>query len=505
MFSRFFPFLFIFSLFQLIFAVHACEFPTIQSWWTSELLPGSERWFTNPPLETEIQYRLTPQPDLSWQAVQPAELLTFYINSESKYQTVLGFGTSLEATTVYAIRKNKTLEQQREILKALIDPETGMGLNLFRITIGTSDFSDGRKLSPHPKGFYSYQDDLNTPFSIANDIQLGIPAILNLAQEVAANLKPPRTIQFLASCWSPPGWMKTSQELIGGTLKPDYEKKLAQYFRQFIESYQRLGIPILAMTLQNEPNFLPDDYPGMFLSREQELNLTIAAYEEFNSESSPLPISTQLWINDHNFEYWKKADFILQSLEKMGKKHYVGAVAFHNYSHSPVSNMTRLHQKHPEIPVAFTEKSEFGVIGMYHIQQYLQNWSTCYFSWVTMSTQQLDEHNQGPYNKPGELSPTLLIQKNGHLPEWYKIPEYYLISQFSRFIQPGACRIACTPGAPDKVTAVAFINPDQTIVLVLVNQTAKEQEFRAIFQEKQFKTTLSAKTVATYCWTGPKS
>jgi O-glycosyl hydrolase len=162
--------------------------------------------------------------------------------------------------------------------------------------------------------------------------------------------------------------------------------------------------------------------------------------------------------------------------------------------------MARLQEKHPEIRMTFIEKSEFGVDGMYFIQQYFRNWSTCYLSWVTMSTQQLDEHNQGPYNKPGELSPTLFIQKDGVTSEWYKIPEFYMLSQFSRFIQPGACRIECTPGSPNRLTAISFINPDQTIITVLVNQTDKDQSFRVIYQGKQFHARLPRKTVGTYLW-----
>ncbi len=500
MFDYYFKTAFFLFYLPFCFICNAQENQSIQSWWSSELYPADNRWFTNPPAESKIRYRLSPQSDLNWQPFKTEASLTFQINPDQKYQMVLGFGTSLEATTIYAICKNKTPEQQREILTALIDPTTGMGLNLFRITIGTSDFSDGRKFSRHLKGFYSYQDDPDLPFSIGNDIQLGILDILRMAIEVGKKLNPPRTIKFIASCWSPPGWMKASNELIGGTLKPGYERKLAFYFRQFIEASQNQGIPIYAMTLQNEPNFLPDDYPGMRLSHEQELNLVLATYEEFRYASSESLISTEIWINDHNFDYWKKADFILNSLEKAGKKHYVDAVAFHNYSNSPVSNMARLQEKHPEIRMTFTEKSEFGVDGMYFIQQYFRNWSTCYLSWVTMSTQQLDEHNQGPYNKPGELSPTLFIQKDGVTSEWYKIPEFYMLSQFSRFIQPGACRIECTPGSPNRLTAISFINPDQTIITVLVNQTEKDQSFRVIYQGKQFHARLPRKTVGTYLW-----
>ncbi|MAG20703.1 MAG: glycosyl hydrolase [Candidatus Marinimicrobia bacterium] len=475
----------------------------IEVWWSSELLPDSHSpvWYTNPPDPSEIRYKLDRQTELKWKkSVKPAGPV-IRVNPDKTYQTVLGIGTSLEATTLYAIKKNRSEEEVREILKLLIDPDHGMGFNLFRITIGTSDFSDGRTVSTHPKGFYSYQDNSEAEFSIQPDIDLGIVDMLKLTADVAANLDPPQEIKFTAACWSPPGWMKTSGTLIGGTLKSGYEKHLAGYFRKFIEAYAAEGIPIYAITIQNEPNYLPKDYPGMMLTPEQEMAVVVAAYENFHSNLSDKDeLQTKIWINDHNFEDWVNADYILTALEKMGKKHYVDATAFHNYTPFPASNMSKLHQKHPHTDIQLTEHSEWGVAGMRNIQQYFQNWSRSYMYWVTMTTKKLDEHNQGPYNRLGELSPTLLIEKNSFSPEWYVTPEYYLISQFSKFIRPGAIRINCDKGSDANVTFVAFKNLDNSIVLVGVNQTKKSRTFTVKYNEKMFSASLAAKCMGTYRW-----
>ena len=295
--------------------------------------------------------------------------------------------------------------------------------------------------------------------------------------------------------------MKTSGSLIGGTLKPGYEKHLAQYFRKFIEAYTAQGIPIHAITIQNEPNFLPDEYPGMRLTPEQEMKIVIATYDAFHHDpDGKAEIRTKLWINDHNFEDWVNADYILSSLEKSGQKNYVDAVAFHNYTDEPVENMTRLHERHPQIDIQLTEHSEWGVAGMFNIQQYFINWSRSYMYWVTMTTRQLDEHNQGPYNRIDELSPTLLIENPDHSDEWIITPEYYLLSQFSKFVQPGARRIACDPGTFDRVTFVAFKNPDGKIVVIAVNQTHHDQTFSLQFHKNEVSTILPAKTVGTFLW-----
>ena len=120
--------------------------------------------------------------------------------------------------------------------------------------------------------------------------------------------------------------------------------------------------------------------------------------------------------------------------------------------------------------------------------------------WVPMTTHQLDEHNQGPYNDLSSLSPTLFIERAGNSSEWYVIFEYYLLLQFSRFIRPGALRMECDKGKKKSLTAVAFMNPDSAFVLVLVNQSKEDQSFNVIFTNKSFSGSLFAGTVGTYLW-----
>lgn len=473
--------------------------PTVRVWWSSELLPESPRWYTDPPPESAIRHRLERRPDLEFGDTTSPGGLSVRVDPERTYQSVLGIGTSLEDTTLYAMRKGKSRQETKEVAREILDPTTGLGMTLFRITIGTSDFSDGRSVSSHPRGFYSYRDRREAAFSVENDERLGIIDMLKLVQETAGELD--RSITFFASPWSPPPWMKTSGQLIGGTLADGYAGELARYFRQFVEAYQARGIPIHAITLQNEPNFVPDDYPGMRLTWEQERDLVVATYREFrDTRGGKAELGTRLWINDHNFEYWTNADALLSSLAREGRAHYVDAVAFHNYSDSPASNASRLRERHPETDIVFTEHSEWGVSGMFNIQQYFWNWSRSYTYWVTMTTRKLDERNQGPWSRPGELSPTLLIERDPQGREWYRTPEFYLLGQFSRFIQPGALRIECDRGSADAVTLVCFLNPDQTVAMVAVNQTAEEQRFRVLFEGRQMEARLPFKTVGTYVW-----
>ena len=471
----------------------------VNVWWSSELKPGSKIWYTNPPPVGAIKYKLSRQKDISLSHDIQQKGIVFNIDPDVRYQSVLGFGLSLEETSIYALRKNKNEAQIRQFIRLLLNPEKGMGISLFRITIGTSDFSDGRSVSDHPKGYYTYQDDPNQPFSIQNDKDLQIIETLRMVIEEAENLSLRNGVKFFASVWSPPSWMKTSGSLIGGTLKEGFEGELAKYFRKFIEAYQDEGIPIHAITIQNEPNFAPKTYPGMLLTPEQEKDIAKALKKEFDqNDGDNKPISAEIWINDHNMNHWKNADRVLRDLKKENKTGVVQAVAFHNYNMAPTSNMSKLHDRHPDVDLHLTEHSEWGVSGMYNIQQYFQHWCRSYSYWVPYTTRDLGEHNQGPYNKLGALSPTLFIEKKDGSPDWYVTPEYYLISQFSRFIRPGAVRIQCNNGNKKQLTSIVFRSIDGSIVQVLVNQTSTRQEFSTVMGESGFSDFIEPKTVGTY-------
>lgn len=474
----------------------------VEVWWSSELLPGSPKWFTDPPAASEIKYKLDKQPNIRFRHNDNRKALNINIDPSQQFQSILGIGIALEGTTINAMRKNKTDEELSEIIKAFIDPQKGIGFNMFRLCIGLSDFSDGRSVSEHPQGFYSYQETPDEPFSIQRDIDYGKIAMIKKVQEVAEQLNPPEELTFFASAWSPPPWMKTSGALIKGTLKPGYEKQLAKYFRNFVEAYEDLGIPIHAITIQNEPNWEPDTYPGMRLSPQQEADIVRATYEEFHDNlNGKREINTKLWINDHNFEDWENANEVLTTLGAEDKKHYVDAVAFHNYiDGDSISYMSRLQKLHPSVNMQMTEHSEWGVTGMNNIQQYFLHGSQSYMYWVAMTTQVLNEHNQSPYADVVELSPTLMVEKEPKSPKYYTTPEYYLIGLFSKFIKPGAVRIGCDYGSTDKVTAIAFKGPNGKIICVLVNQTEEEQLLQLTYNEHTFTSNLPAKTAGTYRW-----
>jgi uncharacterized protein (TIGR03382 family) len=455
----------------------------------------------------------------------PTAPLLVQVDPDQRFQSLLGIGTSLEDTTLYAILKNKTDDQRRAILKDLLDPATGIGLNLIRITIGTADFSDGRSVAgseANPQGWYSYQDGgPDSAFSIANDKNVystealsypgGIVAALKLAQQVAADSG--NELTFFASPWSPPAWMKSPSTLVGTTalgqttLKEGFEPQLAQYLRNFVMAYEAEGIPIHAITLQNERNFTPSGYPGMLLSDQQEADLVEATYENFHNiggEHGP-ELHAGLWILDHNFDQVGSAIAVMDLLAAKDKVAYVDAAAFHHYGGDP-SQMTQFSDRYPATDMVFTEGAVWGVgnasgqgANFQEVVKMLRNGARSYVDWVTMVTHDSAEHIQGPFAAPPNLSPVLLMSAPDDV-GYVRTPEFFMLGQFSRYIKPGAVRIASGVGTPDRAMTVAFRNPDGQLVLVAVNASGFDQDITIAYRGWQVTGTVPKKAVGTFLW-----
>ncbi|HPH22213.1 MAG TPA: glycoside hydrolase family 30 beta sandwich domain-containing protein, partial [Haliscomenobacter sp.] len=77
-------------------------------------------------------------------------------------------------------------------------------------------------------------------------------------------------------------------------------------------------------------------------------------------------------------------------------------------------------------------------------------------------------------------------------------PAYYIIAHASKFVQPGAKRMASNTAL--SLANVAFKNPDGTTVLLVVNDGEKELEFRVSAGKTGFTHKLGAGAVATLLW-----
>lgn len=450
----------------------------VEVWWSSEVDPGKLKWFEGP---RDIPYRLSRQPDIALTVPQETETTRITITPSHAGQQILGMGTSMEDTTISNLARMSPARRE-EVLRLLVDEESGIGLNLIRITLGTSDFTG--------QAFYTYNDmpegvtDFEQRyFSIKKDVEFGIVETVQQLTALAPKVK------IFASSWSPPAWMKTSGSLKRGSLKegPEYTSALAKYYRLAIQAYQEHGIPIYAMTLQNEPLF-ETDYPSCYMPPERQRELAVALRQELEQHG----LETKIWIFDHNFsDAWAYVTPILNDAAGCGA---VDGIALHDYEGSP-EVMSEIHAAYPDKPIYLTERSLWGSAGADRMAQYFRNYACSYNAWVTM----LDS-NISPHQWLGTPGPTMMIRDAADVDNYWIIPEYYLLGQYTRFVEPGAYRVASDYGSKETVTNVVFRNPGGELVAVVINQSESEQEFCVLCAGRQWTAKLPAKTVGTYRW-----
>ena len=214
----------------MVFNAVAAETPAPVRWWASSV---------------DGKLQLTEQPALEWKLPANADKAeSVKVDPTVEFQTMLGMGSSLEPATCWNLSRLAAAERE-QLMAQLVSPKTGIGMNLMRLCIGTPDFTGDP--------WYSYADlppgetdpELKQ-FSIERDRRYILPAI-KLARQKNPDLL------FFASPWSPPGWMKSTGTMIGGHLLPQHYAAYAEYFVRFIRAYEAEGIPIYAVTIQNEP------------------------------------------------------------------------------------------------------------------------------------------------------------------------------------------------------------------------------------------------------------
>ena len=177
------------------------------------------------------------------------------IDPTRQFQRMAGFGAAITEASAWLIRHGLPPEPREALMKELFTREgAGVGFDLTRLTIGASDFSRRHySLNDMPPG---QTDPELRHFSLDPERADVIPAV---KQALALNPQ----LQVMASPWSAPGWMKTTDSLVQGQLRPEFYGAFANYLVRYVQGMAAEGVPIFALTLQNEPHFEPGDYPGM--------------------------------------------------------------------------------------------------------------------------------------------------------------------------------------------------------------------------------------------------
>ena len=431
---------------------------------------------------------LARDPDLSWRDDAPTGVTRLTVDTATQYQQVVGFGASLTDASTWLIQTKLTPAARQALLRELFGRDPGLGFSLTRLDMGASDFS---------RSHYSYDDvppgetdSTLARFSIDPDRAETIPVV-----KAALAVNP--QLEVMASPWSAPAWMKTSGSLIKGSLRPDAYAAFAQYFRRFIDAYAAEGIPIYAITIQNEPHHEPENYPGM--------RVTPASRAAFiGGHLGPLlrreGITTRILDWDHN---WDEPASPLAVLGDATARQYVAGVAWHCYA-GDVSAQAQVHEAHPDKETWFTECSggewspKFGDNLKWQVRNLIIGATRGWAKGVLMWNMALDE-NHGPHlggcdNCRGVVtidSRTGAVTRN---------VEYWVLGHASRFVRPGARRIASSSGV-DGVESVAFRNADDgSKAMIALNTASEDRTLGVQVGARWFGYTLPAGAVATFTW-----
>lgn len=373
------------------------------------------------------------------------------------YQKIRGFGGAFTEAAGYTLSKLSE-EKQKEIAVAYFG-EDGIGYTMGRTHINSCDFSLSN---------YAYVEDpednnLDT-FTRERD-QLYIVPFIRLAQQVSKE-----HIEFLASPWSPPAFMKTNGEMNhGGKLKEEYRKLWAEYICRYIKDCREDGIPVNMITIQNEPE-ATQEWDSCRYSALEEMEFVRDYLGPVMKEQGLSDIEIYIW--DHNKEImYERAKDILKD-EKAAE--YIAGVGFHWYTGDHFEAVSLVREQYPDKELLFTEGCvEYSRFmdsnDVYKAEMYahdilgnLNAGMNGYIDWNLV----LDEKG-GPNHVNNLCAAPIMCDCNSGTYE--KRLSYYYVGHFSKYIHRGARRIAVTKYT-DQIEVTAFLNPDGEKVVVLLNK-----------------------------------
>ncbi|OAH10689.1 discoidin domain-containing protein [Streptomyces jeddahensis] len=436
---------------------------------------------------------LSKQPSVPWKAGPAPAGSTITVDTTRTYQPMTGFGASFTDSSAWLVGTKLDSAQRDALMRDLFSRRDGIGLSALRQPMGASDFT--------ASGNYSYDDmpaGQSDPtlanFTIDHDRSYTLPLL-----KQARKINPQLTL--MATPWSPPGWMKTSDSMVTGRLKQDAYQPYADYFAKFLKAYAAAGVPVRYITPQNEPLYEPAGYPGMYVPADQEKTF-ITRYLAPTLRAEGL--STRILGYDHN---WDVTSYPESLYADPASAQHVTGTAWHCYAGNVVAQSV-VHNDYPNKPAFQTECSggswegdeQGGFAGaMDNVINGPRNWAQSIVRWNIA----LDA-DSGPTNN-GCLTcrPVVTVSENSD-GKWSYTPtaDYWALAQASKFVQPGARRVASSTLGKGSIEDVAFTNPDGSTALVTYNSGSTARTFSVGWGDRHVTYTLAAGAAATFTWTG---
>ena len=407
------------------------------------------------------------------------------LDPAQRFQEMTGFGGALTESSAWVLAQ-LSAEKRAEILHRYYDPQDGLGYTLARTHINSCDFSLNMWALDETPGDY---DLLN--FSLASMRRWLLP-LLHDAYNAAGG-----KLHILASPWSPPSWMKTNNRMDdGGSLRGEYAPAWARYYVKFVQAMeQEEKLPIWALTVQNEPE-AKQVWESCLYTPEQERDFV---RDHLGPALEKAGLSrVKLLAHDHNRDILEKHAAAAFGDPKAAK--YLWGAALHWYVSNDCAASSRVHAQFPDKAILFTEGcwEGGGAIGSWaHGEGYarnmigdFRNWVCGYIDWNIVLDQRGGPNHVGNFcDAPVIVDTTTKEVRYG--------PSFYYIGQFSRFVKPGAHRIAAT-GGPAELQSVAFVNPDGSLATIVLNESDAPVNFVLSAGHEALACSVPAHAIQTY-------
>ncbi|KAL4158475.1 hypothetical protein PRNP1_004251 [Phytophthora ramorum] len=437
----------------------------------------------------------------------------FVIDTTTTYQSIIGFGgafTDAAAINVYLLDSGL-----QDILVDAYFGDDGLQYTIGRVPIGSTDFS---------LTIYSYNNvegDLAMEnFSIDMDKAKKIPFIQRALSTSTRGMK------LFGSSWAPPAWMTTENTTINCAVQGypggEYWQALALYYSKFVSAYEDENIPIWAITTQNEPteqfsfkswqslrfnvtterDFIKRDLGPIMKENHPDLKIIMMDDQKdllLDWDATLLDADSAQYVSGAGVHWYKDLDFLLDTAGNF-------------------ADLETFHESYPDVFILATEACEGYLIdgivtgagptlrnptyAWQRAQIYardiigdLSHYASGWTDWnLVLNT------TGGPkWVDNADDSPILIDEEGGA--EFYKQPMFYAMGHFSKFLPPDSVRVALTISSSassslGNVDSVAFLTPDDQVVLILSNRDSSAHDITLSLSSQQLSTNVTVEALS---------
>lgn len=435
------------------------------------------------------------------------------LNPEQTFQTFTGFGGSF--TEASASLLNRLSEENRQKVIDAYFADSGARYSLTRTHMNSCDFSLSQ---------YSYApvegDTLLKNFSIEEDKNDLIPMIKEAMNASKDGFK------IISSPWTAPPWMKDNNKWVGGKLKPEYYDTWALFFSKYADAYKAEGIDIWGFTVENEPLGNDSNWESMHFSPKEMTDFVVNHLGPQLEQDGKSDLAILGY--DQNREHLD--EWVDEMYRDETSRKYFDGTAVHWYASTYKIFGDQLQYAKNKAPEKYLIETEGCIDAQVPVWQdddwYWQKEATDWgYDWASEENKYLHPKYRPVYRYARDIIGCMNNEVDGWIdwnmvldrqggPNWFEnwciapvivdpdqdevyfTPLYYTMSHFSRYIRPGAKRIAFESTDVDLQVSAAT-NPDGSHVVIVFNPSEEQKVFDLTLNDVSRTISISPQAIQT--------